>query len=176
MISPVRRSRTGFLALPQGWSTGAFPLIPQTPTPTAYVTVCTVATPVPGSDTGGRGSWHQRAQVLKRDARALLLAYRHPRVPRYARLWIALVVAYAFSPIDLVPDPVPILGQLDDLVLVPLGVALAIRMLPAEVWEECRHSAGEASDRPVSRAGALLIVGLWMLVASFIFRAAGHLL
>jgi len=131
---------------------------------------------VPGSDTGGRGSWRQRAQVLKRDARTLLLAYRHPRVPWYARLWIALVVAYAFSPIDLVPDPVPILGQLDDLVLVPLGVALAIRMLPAEVWEECRHSAGEASDRPVSRAGALLIVGLWMLVASFIFRAAGHLL
>lgn len=131
---------------------------------------------MPGSDTGGRRSWPQRARALKRDARALLLAYRHPRVPWYARLWIALVVAYAFSPIDLVPDPVPILGQLDDLVLIPLGVALAIRMLPAGVWEECRRRAGEAGDRPVSRAGALLIVGIWVLVAFLFLRAAGRLL
>src|SRR5438477_13097838 len=82
--------------------------------------------------------WKQRAQQLKIEVYALYLAYRDPRVPWYARAFAACVVAYAFSPIDLIPDPIPVLGYLDDLVLVPLGVVLARRMIPPDVLAECR--------------------------------------
>src|SRR4030065_175423 len=97
-------------------------------------------------------SWKQQAQRLKLETYAIYLAIRDPRVPWYARLFAACVVGYAFSPIDLIPDPIPILGYLDDLVLVPLGVLLAIKMLPVDVLAECRMRAA-ASDherRPVS--------------------------
>lgn len=117
---------------------------------------------MPEARTRSLGSWRERARALKRDARALVLAYRDPRVPWYARLWMALTVAYAFSPIDFVPDPIPILGQLDDFVLIPLAVAIAIRMIPAPVWEECRARAAAGGERPVSRAGAVLVVVLWL--------------
>ena len=80
--------------------------------------------------------------------RALLLAYRDPRTPWYAKAFAALVAAYALSPIDLIPDFIPVLGQLDDLLLVPLGVALAVRMIPREVLADCRARAREASARP----------------------------
>ena len=75
---------------------------------------------------------------LKAEVYALYLAYKDPRVPWYARIFAACVVGYAFSPIDLIPDPVPVLGYLDDLILIPLGVALAIRMIPEDVLAECR--------------------------------------
>ncbi len=106
---------------------------------------------------------------LKTEIYALYLAYRDPRVPWYARVFAACVVGYAFSPIDLIPDAIPILGYLDDLVLVPIGIALAIRMIPAPVLAECRESARRRTDSPVNRTAALMIVIIWILLAALAF-------
>jgi uncharacterized membrane protein YkvA (DUF1232 family) len=108
-------------------------------------------------------SWARR---LKVEVYALYLTYRDPRVPWYARVFAAVVVGYAFSPIDLIPDPVPVLGYLDDLILIPLGVALAIRMIPAPVLAECRQKARDAKDRPVSKVGAVVVVIVWLALAA----------
>jgi uncharacterized membrane protein YkvA (DUF1232 family) len=115
-------------------------------------------------------AWKVRARVLKREIRAIYLAYRDPRVPWYARLFAGLVVAYAFSPIDLIPDPIPVLGYLDDLVLVPLGIALALKMIPPQVMTECRERARQEEDegRPVSWAAAALIVAIWVGLAALV--------
>jgi uncharacterized membrane protein YkvA (DUF1232 family) len=112
--------------------------------------------------------WRQRARQLKAETYALYLAYRDPRVPWYAKLFAACVVAYAFSPIDLVPDFIPILGYLDDLILVPLGIALAVRMIPAPVLAECRQKSQEimAEGRPTNWAAAAIIVTIWVLLAA----------
>lgn len=110
--------------------------------------------------------WKRRARGLKVEVYALYLAYRDPRVPLYARIFGALVVGYAFSPIDLIPDPIPILGYLDDLVIVPLGIWLALKMIPAPVMDECRVKArGTLKDKPVNRVAGLVIVTLWILAA-----------
>ena len=112
--------------------------------------------------------WRRWALRLKFETYALYLAYKDPRVPWYAKLFAALVVGYAFSPIDLIPDPIPILGYLDDLVLIPLGVALAVRMIPEDVLSENRRKAREMverGERPVSRVAAVVIVVLWLAVA-----------
>jgi uncharacterized membrane protein YkvA (DUF1232 family) len=113
--------------------------------------------------------WRERARQLKAETYALYLAYRDPRVPWYARLWAALVVGYAFSPIDLIPDVIPVLGYLDDLILVPLGILLARRMIPPEVMAECRERAREviAQGRPMNRVAAAVIVVIWLLVAAW---------
>ena len=95
-----------------------------------------------------------QAQRLKRDAYALYFVARDPRTPWYARALAAAVVAYALSPFDLIPDFVPVLGYLDDLVIVPLGIALVLRLVPRAVLDDCRVRAQLAADRPVSRAGA----------------------
>jgi uncharacterized membrane protein YkvA (DUF1232 family) len=107
----------------------------------------------------------KRAYQLKREAYALYLAYRDPRVPWYARLFIALVVAHTFSPIDLIPDFIPVLGYLDDLIITPLGISLALKMIPAPVMDEARLQADELlrQGKPVSRLGALLVVIVWVL-------------
>lgn len=112
--------------------------------------------------------WKRWAGRLKSETHALYLAYRDPRVPWYAKLFAALVVGYAFSPIDLIPDPIPVLGYLDDLILIPLGVALAVRMIPEDVLSESRQKAREMverGERPVSRAAAAVIVVLWLVLA-----------
>ena len=96
-------------------------------------------------------------------------------MPWYAKLFAALVVGYAFSPIDLIPDPIPVLGYLDDLILVPLGVALVVRMIPQEVLSESRQRAREMVERdekPVSRAAAAIIVVLWLVLAVIAALAA----
>ena len=95
---------------------------------------------------------------------------RDPRVPWYARLFIAGVVAYALSPIDLIPDFVPVLGYLDDLILIPLGIALALWMVPSQVLEENRERARAAfaNGRPTSRAAMLAIVGIWIASAALV--------
>lgn len=114
--------------------------------------------------------WKQWAGRLKSETHALYLAYRDPRMPWYAKLFAALVVGYAFSPIDLIPDAIPVLGYLDDLILVPLGVALAVRMIPEDVLSESRQKAREMverGERPVSRAAAAVIVVLWLALAVF---------
>ena len=108
------------------------------------------------------------ARTVKRDVYALFLAARDPRVPWYAKATAACVAAYALSPIDLIPDFIPILGYLDDLLLVPLGILLAVRLVPAELMAEHRAAASSAADRPTSRAGALVIIAIWvgLLVAA----------
>lgn len=109
---------------------------------------------------------HHKARVLKRDTYALYLAYRDTRTPWYARIVAACVVAYAFSPIDLIPDFVPVLGYLDDLILVPLGIALALRLIPAEVMADCREQARQAMQRPTNWVAAAVIVALWIGLAA----------
>lgn len=114
------------------------------------------------------GEWKRWAGQLKSETYALYLAYRDPRVPLHAKLFAALVVGYAFSPIDLIPDSIPVLGYLDDLLLVPLGVALAVRMIPEDVLSESRQKAREMverGERPVSWAAAAVIVVLWLALA-----------
>jgi uncharacterized membrane protein YkvA (DUF1232 family) len=103
---------------------------------------------------------------LKVEVYALYLAYKDPRVPWHARAFAAVVVAYAFSPIDLIPDPIPVLGYLDDLVIIPLGVALAIRMIPTQILAECREEACDAKNRPVSRVAAVVVVAVWISLAA----------
>ena len=111
--------------------------------------------------------WKDRARQLKAELYALYLAYKDPRVPWHARLFAACVVGYAFSPIDLIPDPIPVLGYLDDLILIPLGVALAIRMIPPLVLAECRQQAQEIlkQGKPTNWVAAGVIVALWLLLA-----------
>jgi uncharacterized membrane protein YkvA (DUF1232 family) len=110
----------------------------------------------------------RRARALKAETLALSFAVRDPRVPWYARLLAVAIVAYALSPIDLIPDFVPVLGYLDDLILVPLGIVLVLRMVPPEVLAECRVRAQAelAGGRPVSRAGAVAIITIWLLSAA----------
>lgn len=109
-----------------------------------------------------------QARRLKAETFALYLAARHPATPWYAKLLIAGIVAYAFSPIDLIPDFVPVLGYLDDLVLIPLGILLAVRLVPPPVLAECRGKATEmaANGRPVSRTAGFVIAGIWVALAA----------
>jgi uncharacterized membrane protein YkvA (DUF1232 family) len=114
-------------------------------------------------------TWKQRARQLKKETYAIYLACKDPRVPWYARVFAGFVVAYAFSPIDLIPDVIPILGYLDDLVLVPLGIMLVLKMMPPAVLAECREKAeaAMAQGKPTSRLAALVIVGIWLLLGIF---------
>ncbi len=113
-------------------------------------------------------TWKQRARQLKAETYALYLAYRDPRTPWPARIVAAIVVGYAFSPIDLIPDFIPVLGYLDDLVLVPFGAWLALKLIPPAVMADSRARAQEAlaSGRPVSRAAAIVIVLVWIGLAA----------
>ena len=101
------------------------------------------------------------ADRIKRDVLALWLAARDRRTPWAAKAVAAGVVAYALSPIDLIPDFIPVLGLLDDAVLLPLGILLAVRLIPGALMAEFR-AAAEGVRRPLSRAGAVLVVGLWL--------------
>jgi len=111
-------------------------------------------------------SLQDAAHRLRNETYALYLAYRDPRTPWYARLFAACVVAYAFSPVDLIPDVIPVLGYLDDFLLVPLGMFLALKLIPTEVMADCRRRALALQQRPAANwfAGGL-ILGLWLLVA-----------
>jgi uncharacterized membrane protein YkvA (DUF1232 family) len=108
-----------------------------------------------------------RARGLKAETLALYLAARDPRTPWTAKLLVGLVVAYALSPVDLIPDFVPVLGYLDDLILVPLGLALAIRLIPRQVLAECRSRAAARfrDGAPVSRVAGAAIIVIWVTVA-----------
>lgn len=109
------------------------------------------------------------AKRLKQDVVALWLAARDPRVPWPARLVAAATAAYALSPIDLIPDFVPVLGLLDDLLIVPAGLWLAIRLIPPPLMAELRARAAE-TDRPVSRSAAVASVALWLAAAVLVWR------
>ena len=113
-------------------------------------------------------AWKQRARQLKVETHAIYLAYRDPRTPWYARIFAACVVGYAFSPIDLIPDPIPVLGYLDDLVLVPVGVTLALKMIPQTVLAECREKAQAAMSqgKPTNwTAAGVIMAAIWLLLA-----------
>jgi uncharacterized membrane protein YkvA (DUF1232 family) len=115
--------------------------------------------------------WKYRARQLRTELAALYLAYRDPRVPWYARLLAVVVVGYAFSPIDLIPDPIPVLGYLDDLILIPLGIALVLRLIPEPVMIECRAKAqAQADGKPSNWIAAGMIVAIWIVLAVFAVR------
>jgi uncharacterized membrane protein YkvA (DUF1232 family) len=120
-----------------------------------------------------RTTWRDRVRALKRDVVAIALAVRDPRVPWYAKAVGVCVVAYALSPIDLIPDFIPVLGLVDDLVLVPLGLLLVMRLIPQDILAEHRQAAAAVIERPVSRSGAMAIVTLWALAAALAARAFG---
>ena len=106
-----------------------------------------------------------KASALKRETTALWFALRDPRTPWAARIVGALVVAYALSPIDLIPDFIPVLGLLDDLILLPLGIALCVRLIPADVFEDARRRAIDAERQPANRIAAVVIVLIWIGLA-----------
>jgi uncharacterized membrane protein YkvA (DUF1232 family) len=104
----------------------------------------------------------QWARAIKRDIIALWLGTRDPRVPLLAKLAGGFVAAYALSPIDLIPDFIPILGYLDDMILVPLGIMAVVRMIPREVIADLRQQAALVAERPSSRIAAVIIVTIWV--------------
>ena len=112
----------------------------------------------------------QQGRRLKRETYTLYLAARDARTPWYAKLLIAVVVGYAFSPIDLIPDFIPILGYLDDLVLIPIGVALVLHFIPPEVLAECRERAQALIEqgKPVNRVAAFVILSIWIAVVVWV--------
>jgi len=112
-------------------------------------------------------NWKEKARALKRETYAVYLACRDPRVPWYGRMLAACIVGYAFSPIDLIPDFVPVLGYLDDLILIPLGIALLLKIIPSEVIAECRERAAVAmaGGKPTNWIAAGIIVAIWILLA-----------
>jgi len=122
----------------------------------------------------------QRVQKLKSETLALYLAARHPGTPWHAKVIIVVVVAYAFSPVDLIPDFIPVLGLVDDLLLLPLGIALAIRLIPAEVMIECRARSALATrdGKPLGRIAGAAIVAIWLallvLVAVWSYKAVSN--
>jgi uncharacterized membrane protein YkvA (DUF1232 family) len=111
-----------------------------------------------------RQAWKNWAAALTQDTYALYLASRDPRVPRLAKLVVVLVVAYALSPIDLIPDFIPVLGYLDDMLLLPMGIALAIKLMPRDVWEDCKSQARAqlGSGLPRNRTAAIVIATIWL--------------
>ena len=105
------------------------------------------------------------ARLVLRDGLALYVAARDPRTPWFAKLLAFLVAAYALSPIDLIPDVIPVLGFLDELILLPIAIALIARLIPADIMAESRAAAQTMLEKPRSKAGAAIIIGIWVLGA-----------
>jgi uncharacterized membrane protein YkvA (DUF1232 family) len=121
---------------------------------------------------GWRARLEEAARRLKRDALTVWILARDPRTPPAPKLVAAMVAAYAFSPVDLIPDFIPVLGLLDDLILVPLGLALALRLTPEAIVENARREAARRAERPVSMAGLAAMVAMWALAAFALWRLA----
>ncbi len=120
-----------------------------------------------------RGGWIRRGIVaLKQELVTLYYAYRDPRVPWYSRALLFLTLAYALSPLDLIPDFIPVLGLLDDLLILPLGIYLSLRSVPGPVLAECRERARKPIDDPrLRRIGLVVVIGAWavlLAVAAFL--------
>ena len=117
--------------------------------------------------------WKQWAYRLRFDTFTLYFAYRNPGTPWFAKIWAAIVVAYAFSPIDLIPDFIPIIGYLDDLVLIPLGIAVAVKLIPKDVLEESRRLARKRIDskKPINWIAGATVIAIWgALLAYVVYR------
>ena len=110
-------------------------------------------------------AWKRRARQLTAQTYTIYLAYRHPGTPWYAKVFVALVIGYVFSPIDPIPDFIPGVGLLDEMIVVPLGVVLARKMIPEEVFAECKEKAREVEGgkKPVSLVAAVAVVGIWLV-------------
>ncbi len=117
-------------------------------------------------------SWKIKSRQLRSEVYALYLASKHPKTPWYAKAFAGLVVGYALSPIDLIPDFIPVIGYLDDFIIVPAGISILIRMIPREVLEECRE---KARSRPIDKkrsnwAAAVVIVLIWLFAIYIVLR------
>lgn len=112
------------------------------------------------------------ALSLKHYLYALYLAYHHKDVPIVAKIMAVIVVSYALSPVDLIPDFIPIIGYLDDFILLPLGIALAIKLIPEEIWSECKNKAQQSTLRslPRSKTAAFVVISIWIIIAVLLFR------
>jgi uncharacterized membrane protein YkvA (DUF1232 family) len=110
----------------------------------------------------------EKAALLQRETLALYYAMRDPRTPWTAKVLAGVVVGYAVSPIDLIPDFIPVLGFLDDLVLLPIGIALCIRLVPADVLADARARAKESTEKPRNYVAAAIIVAIWVVVLAVI--------
>ena len=116
--------------------------------------------------------WKGRVRHLKTETYAVYLASKDPRVPWYAKALIVFVVAHTLSPIDLIPDFIPVIGYLDDLIITPLGIALAVKLIPGDVLEECREKSRDIllEDKPKKLWAAAVVVMIWLLFALFLAR------
>ncbi|HEY9694572.1 MAG TPA: DUF1232 domain-containing protein [Oculatellaceae cyanobacterium] len=121
--------------------------------------------------------WQQKIRQLKKEIFAIYFACKHPKVPWYTKILAVCVVGYAFSPIDLIPDIIPILGYLDDLILVPLGIMLLLRMIPADVLAECRQQAESTNNgKPKNWIAAAVIIFIWLLLGFSLFIYLANLI
>ena len=109
----------------------------------------------------------QRGRQLKHETHALLLAYRHPQTPWYAKAVAGFVLFNAFSPLDIIPDFIPVLGYLDDVILIPAGIAISLKLIPPDVMAECRAQAAEqaANEKPTNWLAGALVITLWVILA-----------
>ena len=130
--------------------------------------------PAPPSSAGWLAAVRLRARQLKQHTLTVYFAARDPRTPWPVRLLALAVAAYALSPIDLIPEFIPVLGLLDDLLIVPLGLALVVRWTPPEVLASAREKAGRMAERPVSRAAAVAIGVIWLLAVVWMVRWMGR--
>jgi uncharacterized membrane protein YkvA (DUF1232 family) len=109
--------------------------------------------------TGKLKNW---ARTIRRDAHALYLAAHDPRVPWYAKALALCVAGYALSPIDFIPDFIPVIGYLDDVIIVPLGIMLVMKLIPSNIMAEHRAAASLAAEKPISHVAAFIIVSIWI--------------
>lgn len=110
----------------------------------------------------------EKARSLKKEINALYLAYKNPKTPWYAKAFAALIAGYALSPVDLIPDFIPVLGYLDDLLIIPLGIKLALKMIPSEVMEECRKNADQGIKK--NYFAGFVIILIWILIIALILK------
>jgi uncharacterized membrane protein YkvA (DUF1232 family) len=121
-------------------------------------------------------SWKEKVKRLKMEVYALCLAIKDPRVPWYAKLLMALIIGYVISPIDLIPDFIPIIGQIDDLIIVPAGIALVIKMIPKSVMDEYRQKSTVEPINTITKwVVAAIIVSIWVLAIYLVFRLVSPL-
>ena len=116
-------------------------------------------------------SWKTKSKQFKIEVVALYLACKHPKTPWHAKVLAALIIGYALSPIDLIPDFIPVLGYLDDLILIPAGVALLVKLIPKDILEECRAKAQSnlSDEKPRNWVAAVIIVLVWLLALYLAF-------
>lgn len=123
-------------------------------------------------------TWKQRLRQLKSETYAIYLACKDSRVPWYTRVLAGCIVAYAFSPIDLIPDFIPVIGYLDDIIIVPLGIWLVLKMIPPAVLAECRQKAAASMsrDKPTNWIAAGVVVAIWFFLGILMVIWAGRIL